>query len=71
MLYLYLGEWNPRAWDMSEVYNPMYPNSSHLKWKGALILRSMFTVSRYGRWWTEEIDGGEYLPSDASPASTA
>eukprot|EP00959_Pyramimonas_sp_CCMP1952_P305131 6385722-Pyramimonas_sp.AAC.2 len=22
--YLYLGEWNPRVWDMSEVYNPMY-----------------------------------------------
>eukprot|EP00959_Pyramimonas_sp_CCMP1952_P274046 5728384-Pyramimonas_sp.AAC.2 len=23
--YLYLlGEWNPRVWDKSEVYNPMY-----------------------------------------------
>eukprot|EP00976_Prorocentrum_cordatum_P073021 1180937-Prorocentrum_minimum.AAC.1 len=36
MLYLYLGEWNPRVWDMSEVYNPMYPTSSHWKSKGVL-----------------------------------
>eukprot|EP00959_Pyramimonas_sp_CCMP1952_P288471 6032570-Pyramimonas_sp.AAC.1 len=27
MLYLYLGEWDPRVWDMSEVYNPMYPTA--------------------------------------------
>eukprot|EP00976_Prorocentrum_cordatum_P116029 1196102-Prorocentrum_minimum.AAC.1 len=37
MLYLYLGEWNPRDWDMSEVNDPMYPTSSHLKLGRALI----------------------------------
>eukprot|EP00976_Prorocentrum_cordatum_P095615 1190248-Prorocentrum_minimum.AAC.3 len=36
MLYLYLVEWNPRVWDMYEVYNPMYPTSSHLELGGAL-----------------------------------
>eukprot|EP00976_Prorocentrum_cordatum_P113706 1195738-Prorocentrum_minimum.AAC.6 len=29
-------EWNPRVWDLSEVYNPMYPTSSCLKLGGAL-----------------------------------
>eukprot|EP00976_Prorocentrum_cordatum_P096650 1190652-Prorocentrum_minimum.AAC.2 len=38
MLYLYLGEWNPRVWDLSEVYNPMYPTSYHLKLGGALTV---------------------------------
>eukprot|EP00959_Pyramimonas_sp_CCMP1952_P176408 3686432-Pyramimonas_sp.AAC.1 len=44
IMYLYLGEWNPRVWDMSEVQevscNPMYPTSSHLKLGGALRLQS-------------------------------
>eukprot|EP00976_Prorocentrum_cordatum_P107590 1194667-Prorocentrum_minimum.AAC.2 len=36
MLYLYQGEWIPRVWDMSEVYNPMYPTAPRSKFKGAL-----------------------------------
>eukprot|EP00976_Prorocentrum_cordatum_P087545 1186952-Prorocentrum_minimum.AAC.1 len=31
MLYLYHGEGNPRVWDTSEVYNPMYPSASLLR----------------------------------------
>eukprot|EP00959_Pyramimonas_sp_CCMP1952_P335423 7022961-Pyramimonas_sp.AAC.2 len=23
-----LGEWSPRVWDTSEVYNPLYPTST-------------------------------------------
>eukprot|EP00959_Pyramimonas_sp_CCMP1952_P099217 2074265-Pyramimonas_sp.AAC.1 len=30
------GEWNPRVWDMSEVYNLMYLTASHLEFQGAL-----------------------------------
>ena len=33
---IHQGERNPRVWDMSEVYNPMYPTASHLISKGAL-----------------------------------
>eukprot|EP00959_Pyramimonas_sp_CCMP1952_P103251 2159465-Pyramimonas_sp.AAC.1 len=38
------GEWNPRVWDMSEVYNPMYQTASHLKFLGALICHILFLV---------------------------
>eukprot|EP00959_Pyramimonas_sp_CCMP1952_P178366 3728499-Pyramimonas_sp.AAC.1 len=31
MVYLYLEEWNPRVWDMSEGYIPTYPTSSRPK----------------------------------------
>eukprot|EP00976_Prorocentrum_cordatum_P077770 1182825-Prorocentrum_minimum.AAC.2 len=50
MLYMYLGEWNPRLRDMSEVYNLMYPAASHLKSKGALI-RLFFYYDYLGRKW--------------------
>eukprot|EP00959_Pyramimonas_sp_CCMP1952_P003469 72877-Pyramimonas_sp.AAC.1 len=36
MLYLCLGERNPRVWDMSEVYNPMY--RQRLIWNQKLIV---------------------------------
>eukprot|EP00976_Prorocentrum_cordatum_P089717 1187825-Prorocentrum_minimum.AAC.2 len=35
-MHLYLEEWNPRVWDMSEVNNPIYPTSAYLRSKGAL-----------------------------------
>eukprot|EP00976_Prorocentrum_cordatum_P051745 1044977-Prorocentrum_minimum.AAC.1 len=36
------GEWNPRVWDMSEVYNPMHPTAaSRLKFLGALKLQTI------------------------------
>eukprot|EP00959_Pyramimonas_sp_CCMP1952_P369530 7740235-Pyramimonas_sp.AAC.1 len=48
MLYMYLGEWNPRVWDMSGVYNSMYPTSPHLKLKGALVYMPPKALGRRG-----------------------
>eukprot|EP00976_Prorocentrum_cordatum_P107205 1194600-Prorocentrum_minimum.AAC.1 len=39
VLYLYLGEWNPRVWDMSEVYNPMYRDTRLVLNQKELLLR--------------------------------
>eukprot|EP00959_Pyramimonas_sp_CCMP1952_P231831 4845224-Pyramimonas_sp.AAC.1 len=41
-------QWSPRVWDMSEVYNPMYPTSSHLKSKGALNIICLLPATDAG-----------------------
>eukprot|EP00959_Pyramimonas_sp_CCMP1952_P397336 8325148-Pyramimonas_sp.AAC.1 len=63
MLYLYLGEWNPRAWDMSEVYNPMYPTSSHPKIGGALNI-TLFFFTFYGSFCANNRKGALDSPDD-------
>eukprot|EP00959_Pyramimonas_sp_CCMP1952_P005209 109482-Pyramimonas_sp.AAC.1 len=43
-----------RVWDMSEMYNPMYPTASRLKFKGAL---SAFSPGGGGGSGAGELDG--------------